>query len=58
MGAAIAGGDVVAAPVLMVSVAVNGWAESAEELLGRDGARAGDLIGVTGRWGRPPQHSP
>ena len=31
-GAAIAGGDVVAAPVLMVSVAVIGWAETAQEL--------------------------
>ncbi len=50
-GTEIAGGDVVAAPVLMVSVAVNGWAETAGELLGRDGAAAGELIGVTGELG-------
>jgi thiamine-monophosphate kinase len=50
-GTAIAGGDVVASPVLSVSVAVTGWAEREEQLIGRSGACEGDVIGVTGELG-------
>jgi thiamine-monophosphate kinase len=50
-GTTIAGGDVTAAPVLAITVSVNGWAESETALAYRDGARAGDLLGVTGELG-------
>jgi thiamine-monophosphate kinase len=50
-GTAIAGGDVVEAPELQVSVTVTGWADSEEALAYRDGARPGHLLGVTGELG-------
>jgi thiamine-monophosphate kinase len=50
-GTVIAGGDVVAAPALTVSVTAVGWCDREELLVARAGAQVGDVVGVTGRLG-------
>jgi len=50
-GVTVAGGDLVNAPVLMVSVTVVGYEREGSSLITRAGARPGDLVAVTGALG-------
>lgn len=50
-GCVIVGGDLTRAPALTVSFTVTGWCTDPGELVGRNGAKPGDVVCVTGQLG-------
>jgi thiamine-monophosphate kinase len=50
-GVSVAGGDLVASPVLIVSVTTIGYQPEGGRLISRGGAKPGDLVAVTGELG-------
>jgi len=51
-GVSVAGGDLVAAPVVMVSITAVGYEPDGGSLVTRSGAGPNDVIAVTGELGR------
>jgi thiamine-monophosphate kinase len=50
-GTVLVGGDITRGPALTIAAFVIGWAANEADVIGRDGARPGDLLGVTGTLG-------